>query len=204
MRIRLTASLHCSDGPYGSVTHVIVAPATRRITHLAAIEPGLWPVERLIPTVLIGESTPRAIVLRCTRAELERLIALSELGRSRYAHAACVLDDEADLSWSLEFPEETALTVPREIVPPGEVAVHKYTRVRASDGPVGQAEEFMAAPRSGAISYLVLREGNLWSRRAVKIPVSAIVGFSEDTIRLSMNKRHIAALPAMAGRSCRQ
>jgi hypothetical protein len=201
MRIPLTASLHCSDGPYGSVTHVIIATRIRRITHLAAIEPGLWPVERLIPTALIAESTPRAIVLRCTRAELERLIAISELGHSRYAHAACVLDYDADLSWSLEFPEETTLTVPREIVPPGEVAVHRYTRVQASDGLTGQVEEFLTANRSGAISHLVLREGHLWGRRTATVPVSAIVGFDEDMIRLSLKKQDIAALPALAARS---
>jgi hypothetical protein len=201
MRIPVTASLHCSDGPYGSVTHVIVAPRTRRVTHLAVIEPGLWPVERLIPTALIGESTPRAIVLRCTRAELERLIAISELGHSRYANTACALDDEVDLSWSLEFPEETALTVPREIVPPGEVAVHRYTRVRASDGPAGQVDEFLTVNRSGAISHLVLREGHLWGRRTATLPVSAIVGFDEDMIRLSLKKQDIAAWPVMAVRS---
>jgi hypothetical protein len=198
MRIPVTAALHCSDGPYGSVTHLIVAPATRRLTHLAVIEPGLWPVERLIPTALIGDSMPRAIVLRCTRAELERLIAHSELGHSRCAHAACALDDEADMRWSLEFPAETALTVPREIVPPGAVAVHRYTRVQVSDGLAGQVDAFLTTPRSGAISHLVLREGYLRGRREITIPVLAIVGFDEDTIRLSLNKQDIAALPAMA------
>ena len=49
-------------------------------------------------------------------------------------------DDEADMRWSLEFPAETALTVPREIVPPGAVAVHRYTRVQVSDGLAGQVE----------------------------------------------------------------
>jgi hypothetical protein len=120
MRIRLAAALHCSDGPYGNVTHVIVAPLARRITHLAVIEPGLWPIERLIPTSLIETGTQRAIVLRCTRAELERLIAHDELGHDRHAHAACTVGAEADLGWSLEFPEETALTVPRELVPPAQ------------------------------------------------------------------------------------
>jgi hypothetical protein len=198
MRIPVTAALHCSDGPYGSVTHLIVAPAARRLTHLAVIEPGLWPIERLIPTALIGDSMPRAIVLRCTRAELERLIAHSELGHSRCAHAACALDDEADMRWSLEFPAETALTVPREIVPPGAVAVHRYTRVQVSDGLAGQVVAFLTTPRSGAISHLVLREGYLRGRREITIPVSAIVGFDEDTIRLSLKKQDIAALPALA------
>ena len=198
MRIPVTAALHCSDGPYGRVTHLIVAPATRRLTHLAVIEPGLWPVERLIPTALIGDSMPRAIVLRCTRAELERLIAHSELGHSRCAHAACALDDEADMRWSLEFPAETALTVPREIVPPGAVAVHRYTRVQVSDGLAGRVDAFLTTPRSGAISHLVLREGYLRGRREITIPVSAIVGFDEDTIRLSLKKQDIAALPALA------
>jgi hypothetical protein len=188
MRIPVTAALHCSDGPYGSVTHLIVAPATRRLTHLA----------------LIGESTPRAIVLRCTRAELERLIAHNELGHSRYAHAACALDDEADMRWSLEFPAETALTVPREIVPPGAVAVHRYTRVQVSDGLAGQVDAFLTTLRSGTISHLVLREGHLWGRHEITIPVSAIVGFDEDTIRLGLKKQDIATLPAMAARSCWQ
>jgi hypothetical protein len=202
MRIRLAAALHCSDGPYGNVTHVIVAPLARRITHLAVIEPGLWPIERLIPTSLIETGTQRAIVLRCTRAELERLIAHDELGYDRYAHAACTVGAEADLGWSLEFPEETALTVPRELVPPGAVAVHRYTRVQASDGLAGQVEEFLAAPRSGAISHLVLREGRLWGRHTATVPISAVVGFDEDVIRLSLKKQDIGGLPAMAARSC--
>lgn len=201
MRIPVAAALRCSDGPYGRVSHVIVEPATMRLTHLAAVEPGLWPVERLIPVGLIAQSMPSAIVLSCTREALERMIARAELGYGKNARP-CLADDGApDLRWSLGFPQETALAVPREVVPPGELAVHKYTRVLASDGPVGQVDELLTEPGSGTLTHVVLREGHLWGRLEVTVPAAEIARFGADAVRLRLTKRAIAALPAVPVRS---
>ena len=114
MRVPVSAALHCSDGPYGHVSHVLVEPEARRLTHLAAVEPGLWPVERLIPVALIARSTPSSIILNCTREALESMIALAEWGPAQNGRPRRAGSDDSDLRWSLMFPEETSLTVPRE------------------------------------------------------------------------------------------
>jgi hypothetical protein len=54
---------------------------------------------------------------------------------------------------------------------PGEVVVRRGTRVRATDGPVGQVDAFLIDPTTRRITQLVLRESHLWSRRDVMVPL---------------------------------
>ncbi len=95
-------------------------------------------------------------------------------------------------------PEES-VRIPVEIpqVPPGELAVRRGTRVEATDGPVGQVDEFLIDPGSGNIPHLVMREGHLWGQKDVSIPVSEIGEERDDAVVLKLDKEQIAALPTI-------
>ena len=50
-------------------------------------------------------------------------------------------------------------------------------------------------PDSGAISNVMMREGHLWGKKDVTIPVSAIEFTDGDTIYLKLDKEAVKALP---------
>ena len=57
--------------------------------------------------------------------------------------------------------------------------------------------EFLVNPATDHISHLVLREGYLWGQREVTISVAEIDRIDEDAVYLKLNKRQVAALPAI-------
>ena len=81
-------------------------------------------------------------------------------------------------------------------IPYGEMAVRRGTRVEATDGYVGKVDEFVINPENGYITHLVMREGHLWGKKDVIIPLSAMMGdTSEDTVFLKLDKQQIQSLP---------
>ena len=80
-------------------------------------------------------------------------------------------------------------------IPPGELAVRRGTRVEATDGFVGKVDELVVNPENGHITHLVMREGHLWGKKDVAIPLSAIGDTHEDTVVLKLDKRQIESLP---------
>ena len=81
-------------------------------------------------------------------------------------------------------------------VPPGETEVERHQSVHAVDGQIGQVEGFMVNPADEKVTYILLREGHLWGRRQVAIPVSAVASV-EDGIRLNITKRQVEDLPPL-------
>ena len=81
-------------------------------------------------------------------------------------------------------------------VPEGETALERGTRVKASDGYVGQVDELVINNKTKKITHLVMREGHLWGRKEVVIPVSAIDKVNEEIVSLKLSKDQIEKLPA--------
>ena len=79
-------------------------------------------------------------------------------------------------------------------IPPGELAVRRGTRVEATDGYVGHVDEFVVNPENDHITHLVMREGHLWGRKDVIIPLSAMGDTHDDTVFLKLNKHQVASL----------
>jgi hypothetical protein len=57
-----------------------------------------------------------------------------------------------------------------ERVPPGQLAVHRGTRVEATDGHVGQVAELLLDEDDGHITHLILQKGHLWARKRSHFP----------------------------------
>jgi hypothetical protein len=115
----------------------------------------------------------------------------------------------ADTSWgsgrygmgtSFYMPYVTpgiTLTVPVEHmqIPLGELAVRRGTRVEATDGYVGKVDEFVVNPDNCHITHLVMREGHLWGKKEVIIPLSALGDTRKDTVFLKLDKHQVESLP---------
>lgn len=88
--------------------------------------------------------------------------------------------------------------VENQQIPMGELTVRHGTCVEAKDGFVGHVDEFVVNPENGHITHMVMREGHLWGKKDVIIPLSAMSAMgntSEDTVFLKLDKHQITALP---------
>ena len=67
------------------------------------------------------------------------------------------------LLWPYAVPQDLLISTVKEQIPAGELAVRRGAKVEATDGRVGQVDEFLIDPSNGQISHLILREGHLWA-----------------------------------------
>ena len=102
--------------------------------------------------------------------------------------------------WPYALPESDVIPLEYERTPPGELAIRRGAHVQATDGRVGQVDEFLIDPVNEHITHLVLREGHLWGQKDVTIPISEIDRFEEDTVYLKLDKDQIEALPTVSVR----
>ncbi len=195
MKLPLNVDVHCTDGRCGLSTYIIYNPVTEKVTHVVMKEKVAPHTERLVPVGLIKETTPELILLKCTRAEVETLefFIQTDFVRRDVPHYAT--EPELTLLWPYRVPARKIIVDEHRQIPPGELAVRRGARVRATDGRVGRVAEFVVDPESGYITHLVLREGLPWDRRHVDIPVSEIDRIEENVVHLKLDKKNVAALP---------
>jgi len=201
--IPMDASVECADGVCGRSAYLVINPVKQKVTHLVVEEAQLPYTERLVPIEWVVQTTANLIQLKCTKEELakqepfieteyvkpgpQELLALST------AYLGAPYADRYYL-WPYAIPE---VREEHKHVPPGELAVRRGAQVEATDGTVGQVDEFLVDPETETITHLILREGHLWGQKDVIIAVSDIDHIEEDTVYLRLNKRGIEALPAI-------
>jgi sporulation protein YlmC with PRC-barrel domain len=195
MNLPLNVDVHCTDGLFGRSTYIIYDPTTEKATHFVVKRQKSSQTERMVPVSWIKESTPELILLSHPRAEVENLEPFNrtEFVQRDVPHYAA--DPQLTLLWPFRVPAKRIVADTYRQIPAGEFAVRRGARVRATDGRVGQVDEFMIDPDSGHITHLVLREGLPWDRRHVDIPVSAIERIEENVVYLKLDKKSIEALP---------
>ena len=199
MDIPLDAKVECADDPCGESVTVIVNPVTKKVTHLVVRD--THSEERLVPIEHVVETTRKVIRLGCTQDEL---VKMQPFHKKRYVHKQKA-DHAAFRSTEVGFAYETpyvlhtggVVTVEEERIPEGERAIHRGTRVEATDGRVGTLGELVVDPASEYISHFVLQKGHLWGKKEITVPVSAIERVVEDTVYLSLDKQAVNQLPAV-------
>jgi uncharacterized protein YrrD len=193
MDLPLNADVFCTDGLCGQSTEIVLDKSDQ-VTHLVVKEQP-WPhTDLLVPVNLVTETTSHAIQLRCSKEELAKLQTFHEIKAiqeevPRYVAGPYMMP--------IEFPTTKWVVVRSEAIPPGEVAVCQGAHVEATDGRVGRLDEFLVDPVSDQVTHLVLREGHLWGKRDVTIPVSEIDHLEENTIYLKLNRDQVEALPSV-------
>lgn len=183
------ARANCSDGYCGVLRRIIIDPDARTVTHLA-IEPrfGSKP-GRLVPVDLV-ESTAGEIRLRCTIAEFDELGLADEaevveglgVGISSVAGAAPT---------GIPGPSPIVL---EDVIPKGEAEVAPGDQVFCVDGEIGQVQGLLVDPDDEHVTHVLLREGHLWGRKEVAIPISAVTG-AEYGIKVNLTKKQVEDLP---------
>ena len=77
--------------------------------------------------------------------------------------------------------------------PLGEAEVERHESVHAVDG---QVEGFVVNSSDEKVTHILLKEGHLWGRKQVAIPVSAVASI-DDGIRLNITKQQVEELPPL-------
>ena len=168
---------------------MIVDPATLSVTHLV-IDPKHGEEHgRLVPLDLVDTATGE-IRLRCTLAEFGQLEPAEETellgGVGGYRGRRCGCPDGH-------------ITRPAGRRPgcgsAGETEVGRGDHVHALDGEIGEVEGFLVDAGDHRVTQVLLREGHLWGRKEVAIPVSAVTRIQYG-IRLNLTKQQIEDLPS--------
>jgi sporulation protein YlmC with PRC-barrel domain len=183
----LGARASCSDGVCGVVSGTILDPAARTVTHLV-IEPQHGMGGRLVPLDLV-EGTAGEVRLRCTLDEFGRLDPAEEVLADTWSGAG----DYSGIGMGLGH--RTPLVV-SQAVPLGETEVDRHDSVHAMDGQIGQVEGFVVDTADEKVTHILLKEGHLWGRKQVAIPVSAVASV-DDGIRLNITKQQVEDLPPL-------
>ena len=198
--IPLNARVNCSDGDCGEIVTLIVDPTTQVVTHIVvATMPKRHDTQRLVAVDLIVRTSRDLIELRCTE---EELVAMVPFIQERYVQYAQPEYSDTAGYYGYEMPyvtpmEPTESLAEIEMVPAGELAVHRGMKVDASDGHIGTLDELLLDPDSGHISHLVLVKGHLWGKKEVTIPITDIDFTQDDVIYLSIDKQQIKHLPSI-------
>jgi uncharacterized protein YrrD len=182
---------------------VIINPISKLVTHIVVREKGFIAIERLVPVEEILESQEEKITLRCSLRDFSKFESFTE---SHYVNSEeQVLDYEAEQYYFHPYSspnldegfENEPMFEEIECIPQDELAIHRGATVHATDGKVGQVDEFLIAPENDKISHLILREGHLWGQKLVTIPVSEIDKIETDTVYLKLSKQAIEKLPVI-------
>ena len=197
MDIPLNVDVHCPDGRCGRSTYIIINPATEQITHLVVKEQ--WPsrTERTVPIGWVTATTRDIIVLNRNREQFTQLDPFNQtdfIQRDVPHHAT---DPKLTLIWPYTVPVKQVIEDAHRMIPPEELAVRRGAKVRATDGRIGQVDEFLVDPDSGYITHLVLREGLPWGKKSITIPLSDIERIEENTVYLKLDKNSVRALTSI-------
>lgn len=198
MDIPIDAAVRCTDGNCGESIIVIFDPTTREITHFVVQEESYPHIKRLVPVKFITETTPNSIQLNCSGEDLAKMDRFIE---HQFIQTDKPYDQYATtryLLWPYAYPiENNYIDIQLERIPPGELAIHRGAHVQAVDGSIGVVDEFLIDPITRHVTYLILREGHLWGKKDVTIPIEQIDHISDDTVFLKLDKSSIEALPAI-------
>jgi hypothetical protein len=196
----LGAGASCSDGPCGEVTRAILDPAARTVTHLV-IEPRHHQDRgRLVPVDLV-ETAAGQIGLRCTLAEFDQLDPAEEAilveGMDYSGGYGSVESVQGygfgGMGASASLGRHDPIVI-SDAVPEGESEAAHHERIHAVDGEIGQLKGFIVDSADHRVMHVLLREGHLWGRKEVAIPVSAVASL-DDGIWLNITKKQVEELP---------
>lgn len=195
MDLPVDVDVKCSDGLCGRSTYIVLNPASDRVTHLVVQERSFPNIERLVKINQIIHSDSGHIHLRCSKEEfsqMEPFIESDFLPSDMYD-----MEETPYLIWPYSVPESVNILLEYEHIPVNELAVQRGAGIYASDDYIGKLDEFLIDPTNEQITHLIIREGHLWNRRDITIPISEVDRIEEDGVFLKLSKDDIEKLPTI-------
>ena len=75
-------------------------------------------------------------------------------------------------------------------IPTGEVELVRGDPVHASDGWIGSIQGLVVDRKDHHVTHVLLKEGHVWGRKQVAIPIGAITRVGEE-IRVGLTKKQV-------------
>ena len=203
MEIPLNAQVECIDGICGRSEYVLINPVINQVTDLIVKEDASPNTEYIVPVEFVTETVVDMIRLNCSKAVLEKMEPFVKTTVIDKTVPEMILGYGGEMYGLGSYcympyvvPEMTVQVADEHLqVPPGDLAIRRGTQVEATDGIVGKVDEFVVNPVNCHITHLVMREGHLWGKKDVIIPLSAIKETRKNIVFLNLNKQQIESLP---------
>lgn len=195
----------------GHVTHVVLDPATKKVTHIVIRQGTIFTESKIVPITLVTASTPDGVNLSVGLDHLSRLpdfeapsgpddklprpSELSVLSGAtggwlyRYPPAQSRPEDTPDSP----APDDAENTRPN--IPQGEIALKEGAHVTTADHrQVGHVESVLIDVNTRRVTNLLVLKGALVKSRKL-IPVAWISGVNEDEVQLNVDSGFLRRLP---------
>lgn len=199
MNVPLNAAVTCTDGPCGKTTNVVVNPVTHTVTHIVLEDKSLpGNTTRLVPVSNVASTSGQSVTLGCTKAEVAKMPPFAVTDFVQQTPSGMAYSTGDVYASEYVFDDTGYGAVAAENLPTGELALYSGMKIEAVDGKIGKLDALVMDPESGAISNVMMREGHLWGKKDVTIPVSAIEFTDGDTIYLKLDKDAVKALPTVS------
>ncbi len=157
MKFKQNASVSTANGEeVGHIDRVVIAPVTKRVTHVVVRKGLLFADDRVVPIGLVAEATEDHIKLREGAGDLHDLPTFEESHYVRMSYP--------DLDLSPAGPQYAQHV--EQNIPEGTVALREGARVIAEDGKlVGRVEGILTAAETDQATYILVSQGFLQKER---------------------------------------
>ena len=207
--IPLDATVICLDGECGESSHVIIEQNSHKVTHFVVKSSDLLESHKyLVPIETVVTTSHNSVELCCTKEELAAMPPFTEMRffnptTSQYEplqnfDEEAIYHSSSYLTWSDPLYGQDMLSMPieTELIPDGEIAIHRGASIEATDGHIGKVEEFLVDPQDRHLTHLVLQEGHFWHKKELTLPISVIARMDEERIYLKLDKKAVKSLTA--------
>jgi sporulation protein YlmC with PRC-barrel domain len=191
----MNAEVKCAGELCGHISNLILNPVTDTVTHIVVKSIRAPHQEYVVPVRDIVKSSANCIHLPFSSGQLENRQHFIETHFLKVEIPTYPTGSYMVLPFVV--PETKVVSKEQMHIPPGELAIHRGTQVNALERHVGQVDEFLVDANSGHITHLILREGHLWGKKDVVIPLSLIDRIEEDVVYLKAAKSAIDKLPVI-------
>jgi sporulation protein YlmC with PRC-barrel domain len=202
LTLRIGSPVACSDGDYGELADVVIAPESRRVTHVVVAPGGHHEQARLVELARVAVDGKR-LILDCGREQADALpevqdTAYVRIGDDLPAGEGSVVGVQDIVTMPIEdygtfgvaaMDLDDRYLVTYDRIPAGEVEVRGRSEIRSSDGKHVGHVDGVVVDSHGDITHLLLEHRHLWgSRMHVRIPAGAIDAIEDDLVRLAVTK----------------
>ncbi|MBV9324163.1 MAG: PRC-barrel domain-containing protein [Chloroflexi bacterium] len=188
MNIRIGARVEATDGSAGEVSRIVVSARGRRLTEIVVRDSKLFGTERLVPMENVIQATSDKVSLKLSHAQFNLLPPFNRT--VEYTPDA----PDTFMGQVARHP----FAVDQSDVNEDEAAFKGGEKVEATDGTVGTVDEVILDPSTNALTHIVLREGHLWQKRLVTIPIDNVDYAARNVVYLKVDKQHLETLATPA------
>lgn len=208
LTLRIGSPVACTDGGFGELADVVIAPEGRRVTHVVVAPGGHHERARLVEVSRLA-AADRGLALDCSREQAEQLPEVQDTAYVRIGDelpagegnvagvqdiVTMPIEDYGTFGVAaMDLDDRYLITYDR--IPAGEVEVRGRSEIWSSDGKHVGHVDGVIVNSAGEITYLLLEHRHLWgSRTHVRIPATAIDVIEDDLVRLAVPKADLEKL----------